>query len=784
MQRMVMFRPDQKITDDDLNNLGIFARASLDALVSNAVTSLRYFTGFTAIKTGATEVTLSAGHYWGGGPVFQRSEPTVFNMLTGGTYMPVVTRRKVAIVAWGETIDTDVQERSFVIDDQGNTEPQSVAMESLRYARLGLVAGVEGPSPQNPTLDGTVIPIAFVLLDTSGVVSIEPAEDYRLPSVESLNQLVAAIEAWRADVGQTLNTILSELARIQAAIPPDFSDAIAAILRRLEELENLVRRPQAAIKTFVDRFITEADSDLDAAGYSCRIDNGLRFPADEPTRGPLELNNPTDPKVKIVNNILMPAWSAEKPRITISGADGELSISQYTSQTTERVQKTASRTITQYSGWWTINTNEGIGTLTPSSVTLKSSDGFVKLTGEELDAFIERARYANSINQRVFQFKRDSGEAYDFIIRNYTGAIGLTQFSFAQATKRVVNETYWDVVTRDATVTGSQIAQTFLNATNGWLTSIEISCGQVAASGDLKVYVTEAVGGKPLKDRVISRGTIPVASLVSQGDVRCAIEPVYLKGGRTYAVILVSTGNHFIKVASGNKYVSGHAFYLSDTGEWVQVQNSGDVCMALNFAYFDQSRIEVLLNPLSHASGIDEIKIVAAQIEPEGTSLTFEIQRAGKWYQLSEGEFDALDGSPTMVNLRMVFSGTRDLMPGIDMSQTEYELGATLDEFTHFSKSHVLDATYDDAQVIYYVRGWDSARHNLDCDLIVPGPSTKAPASTVIEPDPEDSQSVRITFTFDNLSAAPSYVVKTVGETDTATRPFVVTQRFDSPLSA
>lgn len=783
MKRKVMFRPDQKVTDDDLNNLGTFARESFDALVSNAVTSMRYFSGFAVTKTGATEVTVSAGHYWGGGPVFQRAEATVFNMLTGGAWMPVVTKRKVAVVTWGETIDTDVQERSFVIDDQGNTEPQSVSMESLRHARLGLVAGVEGPSPQNPTLDGTVIPIAWVLLDTSGVVSIETAEDYRLPSVESLNQLVAAIEAWRAGVGQTLDTILSELARIQAAIPADNSDALAAVLRRLEELENLVRRPQAAVKTFIDRFITKHDSDTEAAGYSCRIDDGLRFPTDVPTRGGLELNNPTDPKVRIVNNILMPAWSGEKPRLTISGADGELSISQYTSQTTERVQKTVSRTYLEYNGWWAINTNRG-GVVPIRSISLETSGGLVNLTGAELDAFIERARYAQSNNQAAFQFKRNDGEVYNFAIRDRTGAFSQHQFVTSQVLKKEVSATYWDTVTRDATVTGSQISQTFLNATNGWLTSVMVPCGQVAESGDIKVFISEAVAGKPLKDSVISRGTVPVESLVSGQDVRCAMEPVSLSGGRTYAIHYVSTGNHFLRVASGNKHVSGHAFYLSDTGEWVQVQNSGDVCMTLNFAHFDQPRVEVLLNPLSHVNGIDEIKIIAAQVEPEGTNLTFEVQRLGKWYQISEGEFDALAGSPAMVNLRMVFSGTRDLMPGIDMSQTEYELGASLDEFTHVSKSHTLGSTYDDAQAIYYVSGWDNALHDLDCELIVPGPVTKSSASKVVEPDPEDSQSVRIIFTFDNLSAAASYVVKTVGETTDAARPFVVTQRLDGPLPA
>ena len=73
------------------------------------------------------------------------------------------------------------------------------------------------------------------------------------------------------------------------------------------------------------------------------------------------------------------------------------------------------------------------------------------------------------------------------------------------------------------------------------------------------------------------------------------------------------------------------------------------------------------------------MKITAAQWEPQGTFLTFEAQRGGLWYQLSEGEYDALSGNPTLVPLRMVFNGTRDLMPGIDMNQTEVEIGVGYD---------------------------------------------------------------------------------------------------------
>lgn len=777
MLREVKFRPDQKIVDTDLNNIEAFARQTFDALVANAISSQRYFTGFAITKTGQTEITVAPGHFWQGGPVFVQSVSGVFNMLTGGSWMPVVTKRKIAVVTWGTTDDVDLQDRTFVISDDGQTEPQSVAMERLRQARIGIVAGVEGPDPQKPTLDAGVIPIGWVTLSTSGVVdgSIEMAEAYRLPSVESLFQKITEFASWRAQIGQILDTILSELARIQAALPPNLIDFLRGLEQRIQDLEANARIPADTVETFVDRFVTSLYSDPEAAGYAARIDNGLQFPLGTETLGALALADPLDPKVKTVGNIMLPAWSTEGVRLEITGGDGALSINQYTTKTVGRVQKMLSRTVTSYGPWWTIM-NTPANQQPPSSTFLANAD--IPLSGGELDAFIAAARRVSAGGSEYFEFRRDGGEVYSFAIMNpkVPGADpNWAGFSIRQVRKTKVEEPYYDLVTKDATVSGSQVAQTFLSASNGWLTSVGVEFDQVANSGDVHLFIVETQGGKPVLDRVISRGTVTAANLKA-GLVRFPLEPVFTKGGRSYAVMLVSSGNHFLKVRSGNKYVSGAAFYLSDSDEWAPVQNSGDICLKLNYAQFDKTRIEVLMGPLSRVGGMDSIRITAAQFEPEGTNLTFEVQRAGKWYQISEGEFDALSGDPTLVNLRIVFSGTRDLMPGIDMTQTEYALGKSATALTHFSSSIELDSATNEVQVHCFVKGWRDDLHTLDVDLILPDPLTVNADSSQVILDPEDPTSVKIVFSF-TLTADDEFVVKIIGATSDATKPFVVTSR-------
>jgi hypothetical protein len=779
MERNVVFRNDQKIIADDLNNIGIFARQSFDTIVADAVSSLRYFTGFSTSKTGQTEITVAAGHYWGGGPVYRRDENVVFNLLTGGNYMPTVTKRIVAVVTYGDTIDSDVQQRSFVIDDQGTTEPQSVAMESLRYAHLALVAGTEGPDPQKPTLDANVIPVAWVTLTTSGVVDggIEMATAYRLPSIESLSQLIKAIDAWRSQIGQLLNTILSELVRIQASIPRDPSALLAALLSRIEALEARSHNPDPTpvIKKFIDRFLSGDQTNANHANYNALVDRGLHFAGGTSEVTALALNNPIDPKVKVLNGLTLPAWSSEKTRLEIGGANNSLSLSQYTVQTTVRVHKQLSRRCHEYC---------------PRAPFLGEHEHTYSSLSNLLDRIDEdqskntiyttqpRIIEAKAAHDRIFGFHRQDGEPYTITSKYRREEIDWDDDREHHGTR--CREPYWEYCTRDATVNGSQLAQTFLNATNGWMTSVEVPFAQVGAAGNINVFICEVEGGKPVVSHVIGRGVIDVANLNTTTHIKCVLEsPVYMQGGRSYAVQLVSTGNHHVRVhmdEDDDKYISGAAFYLSDTAEWLPVQNSGDLCLKLNYAQFDNTRVEVLLEPLTRASGISEIKIVAAQWEPQGTNLTFEVQRAGVWYQISEGEYDALTGNPTLVNLRMVFTGTRDLMPGIDMLQTEVTMTKTEVAFEHWSTSLSVGSATSAVQVHVFLRGYNAAVHTIDCTNTTPGDGVLNHTSVTTKSDLEDDTTRHVIFAF-TPTAETAFEVKIVGTTQNANNPFTVVRR-------
>ena len=98
--KQVIFRNNQKIISDDLNNIGGFSQGYIDAVVEDAIAKLRYFTGFGVTKSATAEITVAPGRLWAGSAgVFERTAPQVINLLTGGgNFIPVTTKRIVAVV--------------------------------------------------------------------------------------------------------------------------------------------------------------------------------------------------------------------------------------------------------------------------------------------------------------------------------------------------------------------------------------------------------------------------------------------------------------------------------------------------------------------------------------------------------------------------------------------------------------------------------------------------------------------------------------------------------------
>jgi hypothetical protein len=77
--------------------------------------------------------------------LYARTESVTIDLFN---VLPITQRKQIAIVAWGTTLQEDIQPRDFIIDaDTGQAQPQAVAMQEVRYCNLDMVPGVEAASP-------------------------------------------------------------------------------------------------------------------------------------------------------------------------------------------------------------------------------------------------------------------------------------------------------------------------------------------------------------------------------------------------------------------------------------------------------------------------------------------------------------------------------------------------------------------------------------------------------------------------------------------------------------
>ena len=123
-----------------------------------------------------TTLKTSQGHLFNAGKVYVREDEVSIDLYN---QLPVTARKWFAVVAWGQTVDEDIQPRIILIDaDTGMAEPQSVAMRRTRYCNVNTVAGVESADPQQPSVGAQYTPVGFVLCNPTGIISVQQSLVY------------------------------------------------------------------------------------------------------------------------------------------------------------------------------------------------------------------------------------------------------------------------------------------------------------------------------------------------------------------------------------------------------------------------------------------------------------------------------------------------------------------------------------------------------------------------------------------------------------------------------
>lgn len=751
MERVVKIHQDQQITHTDLNNMGLFPRASMDHIVHDGIDDGRKFWGFPVVASGPLEVTVGEGRYYNQGKVYYRNDEGGV-VLSVADYVPVVTKRIVTVAVWGNEIDTNVQPRTFLVDaDSLQTEAEAVATESRRHAEINLVPGTEAVEPQPPALDANALAVAYITMGPGGIESIDAVEINRITSVAANRQKINELDAWRNQAGSILDTLRSDVAGIvnrQRGLigRAEFNDVTADVAA----IKDVLHLPDDLAAYSADHFLDFRGSDPEHPDWLAKVEEGIRFPHAQERLAQIGLLNQFEERVTVTNGFMLPKWH-EVTRISVVGNDAELSLSQYQFQTVTVVEKKRTRQRIRYgevmkkctnSAWWKsghYNAHEGIFT---------RGDEVFEVVGQDGKWF------------RLRQFWID-----------------------------YVEESYWEEVVTTEGVNGSVAGQTFLNAQDGWLTSVDLYFTRVASTGDIHVLITETSGGAPDLNKVISKVTVDVEDLkVWPQATNVPLVPTHLSAGR-YAIVIITPGNHFAAVVANNKFAEGSLFYSTDSA-WFMGDLTRDLAFRANFAEFESPRVEVQMQPLELENGIAAIDLLIEAITPNGCEIHHEVQINSVWRRLSEDNPNLLNGLPALVPYRIVFVGTTDNHGGIALGAPSTALTfRPRTDFKHVSDTRTLPAPCDVIEVRAEVEWWDDDRHTLDIKLLTGAEFDNEVSADSVEErelpnlaDVEDRKEFRATFELE--APIEDYKILLEGTTNNALVTYHVSKRVDIAWAA
>ncbi len=753
MQKQPIFADYREQQAIDHTRISEFASDTFAKLVGDAVTASRRYAGFTTVKSSLAEVQVQPGRFYDAdGKMYGRASTTTQSMLP---YLAAASKRIVALSASGQANETEVIERDILVDvEQDIREPQSVATVLSNDAVISFVQGTESADPQPPALPSTHVAIAYILLDTTQVVSVTMLTDHRIESTERLDQRSKSLEAFRANIEPRVNSLASDLAALANKLSQKGqSNLIVQLMQDMGRVKARLEIPDDAVDYGADRFLDLSESDhanAAALGYDCLVEEGVRFPDANADEFEMDIFSANDPNAaKAANGLLLPAYESIL-KMQIGPYHSDLGIAQYGFQTFDIVQRSMSRQRIRYGSVFTVCTNNAWW----------QSGSFDSTTG-------------------TFQ---KNGETFELVGLEANHGAGHEILRLRQIWVDTYSEPYWDYVVTEHSVTGAQVAQTFLVANDMWLTRLGFFLTVKAANEAVQLTVCEITNGVPDLDKAILHQTVPHGSLEVNGFTRVNVTPTFLKSGKRYALVLTSNANHKIGMASGQQYLDGTFFYSTD-GAYFQGDLTKDMLLEIWGARFAAPQVTIELEPINLDGGIRNIDVLAGLIKPASTDLILEVRPSGSgaWIPLVVEDLSAFNATPPLAQYRARFVGTRDMMPGLMLSGSRVKISRPKTAFKHVSTVITLGSASDDIYVKLIAEGFDDTPHDLTCQLrdIVGAVTENADATTtVVLPDlPNVPKRIERTFRFQLTTPRSTFRLITSGMTNSAGNTFNVSER-------
>ncbi|WP_367354118.1 hypothetical protein [Agrobacterium pusense] len=694
----------------DFEAMGLQAQAATDGLWLDAIGYPAHWAAFTVARKSAQEITVSAGRYVAGEVVYAQEAPNDMNLQL---HIPAAAsdQRWVAILLRGKEV-TDTANRPFETSDDPETSVivnRTTPKTIRRVVELIVQPGEANPVPVKPVVASTDACIAFVLLTSSGVETIEPGNSDRVKTLYEVEGRVTALEVDLDGLFMRTETIETQIVNIQGKLTEIPRPVIIRQMQRDIGAARLkVDLPDEARAYVFDDGLIPDRWDMAHVDWLARIEEGIRFGFAAEGQARLEVQAEDDPKIAFRGRRMVPAFD-EVTRIANTSLDGALNISQLVHTETTLVRKEASRIRITYG---------------PTMHACENAAGWSGLGGDS----------------RVGQMLNVGNEVFQVVYVGANYGPGHQTYGVQQVRYEIYSEPYWEYVTEEVGINGSIYGQSFLVAQPMQVTSLDLSFARVGADGDVHVFIVETTtGGVPRFDAVLAQGKLDHANIVV-GWNKVELPITLLESGKRYAFVTVTTGAHALHISGSNKYTGGTQFLTTD-GAFAQGSTETDICFRLNAARYRSPRTVIPMQALNLADGMTQIDMLFAGWVPGGCTLGWEIRPSGStvWTELDDGDpaTNPLVGLPASVELRMVMMGTADLQPMIQLDQKAISrVARNRNTMRAVSKSFPFGFSTTSIQTQYTLDSFDPDRHTFTPAIMV-GNAVVNPSTTEITVDPQ-----------------------------------------------
>lgn len=709
--KKVVFSEAEVADHPDFTAIGQYAQDATDVVFEHAIGYPSHHAAFTVTEKSAQILTISKGYYVAGQKVYHHEDLRDLNIQL---HIPAASSDQcwIALILRGDEV-TVSENRPFETSEDPETSEivqRSTPKIIKRVVNVIVQAGTANPVAVKPVVAETDACIAYVLLTSQGIDTIEYSEPHRVKSLYEVEGRVRALEVDLDALFMRTETIETQIVNIWGKLTEiPRPEVIMQMQRDLGATRLAVNLPDEARAYKFDQGLIPDAWDTTHANWLARIDEGIRFAFAAQKEARLEVQAEDDPKIHIGSDRRMVPAYDEVVRIANASTDATLNISQLTHTEVTMIRKEISRERITYG---------------PTQWACENQAGWSALGG----------------NARVGQQFRIGDEIFEVVERRANHGKGHQTYGVRQVRIETYTDAYWEYVTEEIGLNGSIYGQTFLVAQPMQLTAVELSFSKVGSTGDVHILIAETTeNGAPRFDAVLAKATLAHSNLQT-GWVKCQMPLTLLESGKRYAILTVTTGAHSVHISSANKYTGGTLFHTTD-GAWAQGSVDNDLCFRLYGARYRSPRTVIPMVSLDLADGMTQIEFLYTGNTPGGCKIGWEIKAPGDtaWTEIDDENVSGnpLIGLPAMLQLRMVMMGTADLQPMITLdAKAISRVARNRPDMTAVSDP-VDFAVSTDAVVTHYTLDAYDENHHTFTPRIMVGSTTITPTATEVSIDPQ-----------------------------------------------